>query len=275
MEISQYACSGLSSNPGQQDNSGFPVLKSKSRRQPDEVCLEAIRVWWISWISWIPWIGSFPEPSLLSCASNYKLRQDLQDIYFMLWVRLGGFFIIKLGMSPCEPLHFQDTSSFQPLQFQYWTTSSPISCAYLFFQTFSAEAHNLLVPQAPGRVVIGANGSKQWGNACDVTRLVSLFWQRTTPLNQRHELHELGCWPTCIGNELNKLQCAAWCICWATSAFSQPLSEVFIQVPLKALTRQEEQRKPSTHRSMGMEGGRIVTTCHLGMKMSWWDGTGK
>jgi len=33
----------------------------------------------------------------------------------MLWARLGGCFIIKLGMSPCEPLHFQDTSSFQPL----------------------------------------------------------------------------------------------------------------------------------------------------------------
>lgn len=152
----------------------------------------------------------------------------------------------------------------------------PAPWVVLTSSTFSAEAHNLLAPQAPRRVVIGANGSKQWGNACDVTRLVSLFWQKPSLMNYtNYTNYTFGCWPMCIRNELNKLQCAAWCICWAASAFSQPLSEVFIQVPLKALTRQEEQRKPPTHRSMGMEGGRIITTCHLGMKMSWWDGTGK
>ena len=138
-----------------------------------------------------------------------------------------------------------------------WTTAFPrhflFSTSVILVLNY-IQPHKLCLPlqpsvlklcwihRAPRRVVIGANGSKQWGNACDVARLVSLFWQRTTPLNELHPAFELHFRAlTYVHRERAS----------AASAFSQPLSEVFIQVPLKALTRQEEQRKPPTHRSVG------------------------
>ena len=103
-------CSGLSSNPGQQDNSGFPGLRSKSSNPMKS--------------AWKPFVlddgyrglEAFPNhPCFQVQLPIIKCGARLGGYLFRAFGKTWGFSIIKLGMSPCELLRFQDNSSFQPL----------------------------------------------------------------------------------------------------------------------------------------------------------------